>query len=130
MQLTIKKVFTTDTDKKTGNKLTFTSKKDGKQVAYTRIGIMTAEYPDRWIGSMATNTNDPVLQIKEGQTIEATVTESGNFLNFKLPNRLDLLEARVAVLEDQARGGAKYHNTPPTRKDAEIVESDYPDFNL
>lgn len=93
-KVTLKKVYSTDTDKE-GNKL---MGKNGKP--YTRMSIQTEEHGDRWISGFQNASNK---EWKEGDTVELVVEEKGEYLNFKVPNKSDAkvgeLEARVAKLE-------------------------------
>ena len=41
-----------------------------------------------------------VSQWKAGDNVEITLEQNGDFTNFKIPSRLDLLERRIEMLED------------------------------
>ena len=55
---------------------------------------------EKWLSSYPTSKqDDPLLGLVEGQEFDAIVWESNGFTNFKLPTRLDLLEARIEAIE-------------------------------
>ncbi len=64
-----------------------------------KVAIKTKQY-DKWLSSYPTSKpDDDLLALVENIGIEAIVWEHDGFLNFKLPTRLDKLEARIEVLE-------------------------------
>lgn len=91
--LYVTKVYISDKDKQ-GNPL------KGKFGNYKKVAIKTNEFGDKWLGkSFIMNDRDPHLGIKEGDTIKAKVEKNGEFVNFKLADRYDLLEERISILE-------------------------------
>ena len=72
----------------------YSNDKEGKPLVtkdnrpYTRLVIKCKEYGDKFLSgfdSYQTKT------LKEGDTIEAEVTQNGEYLNFRLPNKEDRL---------------------------------------
>ncbi len=51
---------------------------------YTRITIQTAEHPGKWISGLGYQ-NDPQLNWKIGDEVEADVVPNGQYLNFNIP---------------------------------------------
>lgn len=67
---------------------------------YVQMGIQTNKHPGKWLSCFLNDFNKVKLTaLKEGQQVDIMVTANGDFLNFKLPNPTDLLEARVTKLE-------------------------------
>lgn len=73
---------------------------EGAKGKWSKIGILTEELEDKWLGCFEDKYNATKLRaIQEGSVIEIVVTPNGDFLNFSFPTKVDLLEARVAHLE-------------------------------
>lgn len=73
---------------------------EGAKGKWTKIGIVTEELGDIWLGCFEDKYNSSKLRaIAEGSKIEVVVTQNGDFHNFAFPSKTDLLEARVARLE-------------------------------
>jgi hypothetical protein len=93
-----------------------TTKKDGTPLItktgkpYESVRIQTVQHGDRWLSGFGSPVTD---QWKDGQEVEITVTPSGQYLNFSVPSRLDLLEARVMALENFIK---KEPNTSDTKE--------------
>lgn len=67
---------------------------------YVQMGIQTNKHPGKWLSCFLNDFNKVKLTaLKEGQQVDILVTANGDFLNFTLPTKTDLLEARVAKLE-------------------------------
>lgn len=65
-----------------------------------KIGIKTDAYPEKWLSAFETKFNTKALrQLKEGQVAELVVTQNGDFLNFRLPSKIDYVEADVAMIK-------------------------------
>ena len=91
--LTITKVYISDKDKE-GKLL------EGKYGPYKKVSIKTNEFGEKWLTkSFVTKASDPHLTLKDGMVIKAKVEVNGNWVNFQLMDRMDLLEERIAVLE-------------------------------
>ena len=90
MKIKLTKVVRSDKDK-AGNLL---KTKDGR--AYSRIGIQTKEYGDKWISGFVGYWNENWV---EGQIVGAVVEPNGDFLNLKKPDPVAELEERVKALE-------------------------------
>ena len=107
-EVQVVKLFKSDKNKE-GQPLTFN--KNGKQVPYTRVAIQTSKHADKWLSAMFTNPNDPLNNLAEGERVKINVKENGQYLNFTLASRLDLLEERVEALEVFIKAES---GTPPT----------------
>ena len=72
----------------------------GSGKPFVKVGILTTEYGDKqWLSTLSFDPKDSVRTLKSGDTIEAVVEANGNFLNFRIPSRIDKLEYRVEKLE-------------------------------
>lgn len=78
---------------------------------WKKLGIQTKQHGDKWLGCFYPGERYPNKKLeeqldalKEGATVDIIVTpsEDGKFLNFSFPTKVDLLEVRVARLEDKA----------------------------
>jgi hypothetical protein len=84
--------------------------KDGKPFVdrngkpYKKISIQTDIHGTQWLSCLSFKDTDPVRNLSEGQSADIIIEQSGQYLNFSLPSRLDLLEARVAELENKLSG--------------------------
>lgn len=112
MELHLTKVFKSDKDKE-GKPLV------GKYGPYTKIGIKCTEYGDRWISGFVKSWNE---NWKEGDTVNADVIVSGEYLNLREPDPIaDLcklynkLEARVRVIEKALESEGFYGTNPSTK---------------
>jgi len=92
LQLTLKimekvkltKVYITD-KKKDGTALMSKYNKP-----YKKIAIITDKYGEKkWISGFIHGDNDPRLGWKEGDEVEITVTQNGDFMNFEIPKPVD-----------------------------------------
>lgn len=96
MKLTITKVHRADKNK---DGQPYISKKGQP---YTRVGIKTEEYGDRWLSGFGNQDNE---MWNVGDTVEVEVEESGQYLNFSNQKKkvsreeFDNLLARVEVVE-------------------------------
>lgn len=104
-KVTIKRVIIKDHDK---NGSPYRDK-NGKP--FKRVGIQTDKHGDQWLLNIAYNDYDPKLKLQEGQQTEIEVEQNGDFTNFKIPTRLDLLERRVEALEKPKENTADTVNT-------------------
>lgn len=74
----------------------------------SKIGILTQEHGDKWLGCFENKMNSKQLRaIQEGHTIDIIVEPNGDFLNFRFKNKFDYLEDRVAALEASVFGTGK-----------------------
>ena len=90
MNVTITKIYRSTQDKN-GKPLTT---KDGRN--YERVSIKTREHGEKWISGFGNAGN---ANWREGDTVEVFIEEKGEYLNFKQPDKLALLEERVNKLE-------------------------------
>lgn len=98
-RLDVEKVFMSD-KKKDGTPIT-----DFKNRPAKKVSLKTKQYPDNWVYSYPiADQDDPIFQITANTSIEAMTWEFNGFINFKLPTRVDLLEARIKRLEGQVFG--------------------------
>lgn len=99
MKIKLTKVTVQDKDK---NGKPYISK-TGKP--YTRMSIQCQEYGMKWLSGFLNKSNE---YWKEGDIVDVTVDEvfrDGKvYLNFSPLSRLDLLEARIIVLEAFIKG--------------------------
>lgn len=79
-KVTLTKIYTTDKDKQ-DNPL---KSKDGKP--YTRMSIKTQEHGDKWISGFQNSVNK---NWKEGDEVEVTIKQNGEYLNFETPKKDD-----------------------------------------
>lgn len=93
--LKITRVFISD-KKKDGTPLI---DKNGK--AYRKIAIKCDKYGDKWLSSFINRQDDDMNSWKEGDVVNVEVEENGDFLNFRVPTKLDLLESRILKLEKE-----------------------------
>ena len=97
-KITLTKIYISDTSKD-GKKLSFTSKKNNQQIFYTRIAIQCNQYGTEWLTGMILDPMDVRRAWKEGFEVTISVERKGQYLNFQLPSKLDILEERVAKIE-------------------------------
>jgi hypothetical protein len=104
-------------------------KKDGTAIFDFRgnparkVSIKTENYPEKWLYSFpSSKQDDPIFSITEKTAIKAIVWENNGFMNFKLPSKTDLLEARIERIEEHLFGGGKR----PTDADPREDTSDLP----
>ena len=114
MKVKINKLYKSDKDKQ-GNPLTT---KDGR--LYTRIAIQVPEYGAKWISGFLGNWNS---DWKIGDKIDIDIEQSGEYLNFKKPDPVKALEARVQLLEDRFDA----HISKDTEEEFEEKEPEEPD---
>jgi hypothetical protein len=88
----ITRVYKSD-KKKDGTDLSIKGKKAWK------VGIKTEQYGDKWFSALAFEEDSPLMDLKEGDEVSVVIWEKGGFMNFKLPTKLDLLEARIEAIE-------------------------------
>lgn len=75
---------------------------------YVQMGIQTNKHPGKWLSCFLNDFNKVKLTaLKEGQQVDILVTANGDFLNFTLPTKTDLLEARVSAIEAILRGATQ-----------------------
>lgn len=88
-KVTINKIYTTDKDKQ-GNPLI---SKQGKP--YTRLSIKTNEHGDKWISGFKNAVSGTW---KEGDEVEITITQKGEYLNFDTPKKDDKVVEMLSQL--------------------------------
>ena len=102
-----------------------TTDKDGNPLMgrngkpYTRLGIQTVEYADKWLSGFGGYTNE---KWKEGDVVTIDVTQNGEYLNFSSLSKIDLLEKRVEALEAQINTPKNLAPISPTQPVAQHVQ--------
>lgn len=84
----------------------------GKQA--WRVAIQTDRHGDKWFSTLAFAETDAVCNLKEGDEATIVVWEQNGYANFKLPTKIDFLEARIEAIEKHLRGQAKIENEKTT----------------
>lgn len=75
---------------------------DGANGKWHKIGILTKERGETWLGCFENKYNSKKLrEIQEGQTITIVIEQNGDFYNFRFPTKQDVLEERVARIEKE-----------------------------
>lgn len=57
---------------------------EGEKGQYTRVGILTKEYGERWLSGYGTTTTD---EWEDGDIVEIEVEDTGQYLNYKTKNK-------------------------------------------
>ncbi len=115
MKIIITKVFVSDKSKE-GKPFV---DRNGKP--YKKIGIQTNIHGSQWLSCLSFRDTDPVRELKEGQSADIKIEQNGQYLNFSLPTRLDLLEERIEKLESYVFSGI---NPPPEGTTEESLEDE------
>lgn len=90
-----------------------------------KIGIKTDVHGDKWLSAFIPEKFDPFKDIVEGYTAFIVVEQKGDFMNFRMPDKTDRLEARVEVLEAWMKSGAQpTANTSAPSATPEYSEAD------
>lgn len=108
----ITKVFKSDKGK---DGKAFVSK-NGKP--FWKVGILTDRTGEEWYSTVSFRNDSAEMNLKEGDEVAVIFETNGQYKNFKIPSRLDLLELRVQALENGT--------TTPRVTDSDTRE-DYPD---
>ena|SRR3990167_3202080 len=87
------RVYITDKDKQ-GNPLM------GKFGPYKKIAIKTEAHSDKWLSGFISKSTDVTNSWREGDIVNITITENGQWLNFRPATKIDVLEDKVKKLED------------------------------
>lgn len=87
------------TSKKTNKEGKAYITKTGKPFEMMGVLIKGGKYDGKWASACLFEPDHPAYDWKEGDTVEVVLEQNGEYLNFKVPSRLDQLEARVAKLE-------------------------------
>lgn len=120
----ITKVYINDKDKAGKPFLT----KEGKPYKKIAIKVDYADYDGKYISSLVFKEDDPKLQIKEGERRKLIVTHNGDYLNFELPSRADLIEERLTAIENLLRNfqpnskSRGTENVPVIKLDQEVEQ--------
>jgi len=95
-----------------------------KGKGYWKVALLCDKYQGKYLSSLIFDADDERFNWQKGDEIEIVVEKNGNFLNFKVPTRLDRLEMRVGVLEDFMAG--KPTEEVPEIPEGEIEPKDLP----
>lgn len=112
----VKKVFKSDKSKD-GKEF-----KDKNGKPFWKVAIQTDRHGNDWYSCLAFKADDRVMNLSEGDEITIITEENNGFKNFKIPSKLDLLEARVELLEKMF----KPTDVPTSLKDLTITTDDIP----
>lgn len=99
-KLTITRVHISDKDRD-GNPFKVNTRNGVKTVK--RIGIQTVEYKDEWLNGTIWTDNSPLNNLKEGDEVNAEVSEYNGKLQFKIPSAEDLLRLKVDDIDKRLR---------------------------
>lgn len=80
--------------------------KMGKPFEMMSLLIKGGKYDGKWASSCLFDKTNSAYTWKEGDSVTVVLEQNGEFLNFKAPSQLDMLETRVTALE-QATGLSK-----------------------
>lgn len=118
------RVFSSDKDK---NGKTFVTK-TGKP--FWKVAIQTDRTGDVWYSTMCFRQDAPEMGLKEGDEVTVILEKNGQWNNFKLPTKIDLLEIRVKDLEDKVAflNSHMSGSDSPTEQAINIIRpTEYPD---
>lgn len=111
-ELTITKIYRSTKDKN-GKPL---KSKDGRP--YERVAIKTIQTGDRWVTGFGDETNK---KWEEGMTVKVKLKKRGEYLNFKMPSKIDILFEIVNDLKKRVEKLEKNGEEEPAKKDIEDV---------
>ena len=69
---------------------------DGRE--YERVAFKCKEYGDKYVSGFGNRTNK---DWKVGMEVEVEIEEKGQYINFKMPDKLVELEKRIEALENK-----------------------------
>lgn len=102
-KVTINKIYINTTNKEGAPLVTKTGKPYTMVVIDTDKGQMSM-YCDNKFG---TKDIEKMKTVKEGDTLTVYIEQNGNYTNFRLPTRTDILEARIEECERRLDNIAK-----------------------
>ena len=118
-KLTLTKVFKSDKNKEG---VEFKSKKGEK---FWKVAVQFDKYPNEWFSCLAFAEDDYVMKLNEGDE-RLFVLDRGEYNNFKLPTRLDVLESRIEALERGTRPVQKIGESILNKAELGIDPEDIP----
>lgn len=118
-KLTVTKVFISDKNKEG---VEFKSKKGEK---FWKVGVKFDKWPEEWFSCLVFKEDDYAMKLKEGDE-RLFVIERGEYNNFKLPTRLDVLESRIEALERATRPVQKIGESILNQAEEDINPEDIP----
>lgn len=114
-KLTVTKTYKSNKDKD-GNLF-----KDRNGKNYWKVAVKFDKYGDDWYSTLVFREDDPLMKLEEGTEKLFVIDTSNGYKNFKMPSRLDVLEARLEKLEQ--RVGSMNKQTPT---DETVYPEGYP----
>lgn len=69
-----------------------------------KIAIKTDATGDKWLSAFVPDKFDPFKDLIEGYMCNIVIEQKGDFLNFRMLQPVDRLEARVEALESAMKG--------------------------
>ncbi len=97
-QLLLSKVYINDKSREGKEFITEKGKK------FWKIAVQDEkEYGNEYLSDLIFDEDDIRFNWKPGQQVNVVVEKKGQYLNFKMPDKFDYLEARVEALEEFIR---------------------------
>lgn len=93
----ITKVFISDSGKD-GKKFIA---KNGKP--YWKVGIKTDRTGDQWYSTIVFREDDPAKLLKEGDERVLILEKNGEYFNFRVPTKIDILDSKLTELYQKVR---------------------------
>lgn len=113
-KLTVTKVFISDKNK---DGVEFKSKKGEK---FWKVAVKFDKYKEEWFSCLAFTEEDLAMKLKEGDE-RLFIVERGEYNNFRMPSRLDVLESRIEALERALRTDTKQVEEEPEALTADEI---------
>ena len=102
--------------------------KEGKPFKIVKIKVAEdsknpQEWDDKYLSCLVFKES-ACLGWQSGDTVNIKVEKKDDFFNFRTPDRIDLLEGRVKILEDFMGNGGKEVEELPDKEELPTVEHD------
>ena len=102
---------------------------------YTKVAIQIPEYKNTWVSSLCYpgKYERPELSMVEGQEYWLNITENGDFVNFRIASKTDILEKKIDELEskvDKFITKKDIANSQRESEPSEFFEEDTPDEEI
>jgi len=92
---------------------------------YWKIAMKTDLYKNEWLTGFIWENTDPMFNLKSGDQLSVIIERNGNYLNFRIPRKMDYLEMRLENLENELKELKELITTPDER----IVKNEAPDMS-
>lgn len=120
--LTITRVAVTDKNKEG------VEYKDKNGKKFKRVSVLFDKYPDQWHTCLAYNPDDAVMKLEAGYEGSFIREKNGDFLNFRMPSRVDVLDSELQALKARVarlEGGAveKPHYPTPEEEGIDVANA-------